>query len=317
MDRLIQLPTYLGAIWIALFASKILRVTYIYTRPSSLPRYHHSHQGKAPWAVVTGASDGIGKGYAWELANRGFNVVLHGRNPAKLDDTVKELREQFANVDFRTVILNASQSGSDLNKNIENIVDSVRDLHITILINNLGSSTRPTGSTYSTFDKDIPDDIDGIINVNARFPAQFTSAILPLLMAHGSPSLIINMGSMAESGSPWLSAYSASKAFDISWSRGLAREMHAEGRDVEVLGIMTAEVTDTSRSRSPATLLKPDSKTFARACLDRVGCGELVVPGYWVHALLKGITDSLPEFLYSHFVTNAVKRQMEATSKKQ
>jgi 17beta-estradiol 17-dehydrogenase / very-long-chain 3-oxoacyl-CoA reductase len=267
--------------------------------------------------VVTGASDGIGKGYARELAHRGFNVVLHGRNPAKLDGVKKELSEEFANVNFRTIIVDASKGGSDRNNQIEAIVDSLKDLHVTILINNVGSSTRSTGPTYSTFDKDVPNDIDSLINVNARFPAQFTSAILPLLMAHHGPSLIINMGSMAEAGSPWLSIYSASKAFGMSWSRSLAREMHAEGRDVEILGIMTGAVTSTSHSKSPASLLRPDSRTYAAASLDRVGCGEYVVPGYWGHALLKAITDSLPDFMFSHFMTTAVKGQMGKEFKQQ
>ncbi|KAK9249033.1 hypothetical protein V1506DRAFT_526774 [Lipomyces tetrasporus] len=73
---------------------------------------------------------------------------------------------------------------------------------------------------------------------------------------------------------------------------------------------MTGEVTSTSRSKSPASLFRPDSRTYAAASLDRVGCGEYVVPGYWSHALLKAINDSLPDFMFSHFMTTAVRRQM-------
>ncbi|KAK9249032.1 hypothetical protein V1506DRAFT_138038 [Lipomyces tetrasporus] len=114
METLIKIPISIGAIWIALFGSKILRVIYIYS-PSSLLRYHHSHRGRAPWAVITGASDGMGKGYAREPAHRGFNVVLHGRNLTNLDSVKKELSEEFANVNFRTIVVDASKSGSDSN----------------------------------------------------------------------------------------------------------------------------------------------------------------------------------------------------------
>ena len=49
---------------------------------------------KGTWAVVTGATDGIGKAIAFELASRGFNIVLVSRNAEKLNATAKEIREK-------------------------------------------------------------------------------------------------------------------------------------------------------------------------------------------------------------------------------
>lgn len=268
--------------------------------------------------MVTGASDGIGRGFARELARRGFNVVLHGRNLAKLESVKNELSKEFGNISFRTIIVDASKSGPDMYKEIEAAVDSLKGLHVTVLINNVGGGRRlSTGGSYSTFDKDKPEDIDGLINVNARFPAQFTSAMLPLLMAHHGPSLIVIMGSMAEAGSPWLSVYSGAKAFDMSWSRSLAREMHGEGRDIEVMGILTAQVTDTTHNTVSRSVFIPDSRTYAAASLDRVGCGEYVVPGYWGHALLNAISDSLPGSLFSQILIKSVQELIEKESKQQ
>ena len=60
----------------------ILDFIWLYfLRPSSVKRYLH---GRAPYAIVTGATDGIGRATAAELVTRGFNLILHGRNEEKM-----------------------------------------------------------------------------------------------------------------------------------------------------------------------------------------------------------------------------------------
>lgn len=81
----------IGAVLTFYLLLKFLRFVYLYTRPSSLKRYHYGHDGSPPWALVTGASDGIGLGFAHELAHRGFNVILHARNATKLEGVNSQL----------------------------------------------------------------------------------------------------------------------------------------------------------------------------------------------------------------------------------
>ena len=87
----------LGVAAVSYTSLKFLRFIYLYTRPSSVERYFY---GDSPWALVTGASDGIGFGIAQELATNGLNVILHGRNPEKLERTKIQLEGEFRNVNF-------------------------------------------------------------------------------------------------------------------------------------------------------------------------------------------------------------------------
>ncbi|KAL8377652.1 hypothetical protein RB595_008374 [Gaeumannomyces hyphopodioides] len=95
-----------------------------FARPSRLSRYlHHGggpvsesgsggddgQQQRPPWALVTGASDGIGKHLAAELADFGFNVVLHGRNPEKLAKVEETLADRFPSREFRVIVADVSR----------------------------------------------------------------------------------------------------------------------------------------------------------------------------------------------------------------
>ena len=92
--------------------------------------------GNNTWAVVTGATDGIGKQYSKELASLGFNVVLVSRSEKKLEAVKSELEKEFPNVQFR--ILAADFSKSLENGFFQHIEKELKELDVSILINNVG-----------------------------------------------------------------------------------------------------------------------------------------------------------------------------------
>jgi len=319
MQVYIPLLTLIGAIWTSFFTWKILRFIWIYCiRRSSISRYHHNHHNSSapPWAIVTGASDGIGKSYAYELAKKNFNIVLHGRNATKLHHVRTELHDEFPHLSFRAIVADASKTGPETLKHIQEMVDSLRDLHVTVLINNVGSGVKRNGCVYTEVQDIDAEDIDHLINLNARFPAQFTRAVVPLLLSHGGPALILTMGSMSEFGMPYLSIYSASKCFDMSFSRAVRREMMAEGRNVEVLGIMTGEVTGVRHDRSKGSLMRPDSKLFAKAALDKVGCGEDVIAAWWLQGIVYAVVSMMPLSLLDKSLATGVREDMDRRAKR-
>lgn len=297
----------LGIIWLSSLILKFATFVRIYTRPCSLPRYHHrSSTGSTPWALVTGASDGIGKGYACELARHGFNLILHGRNQCKLSAVENAILELYPKTQIRFLILDSITCSPSC---IEEAVAELRDLHLTVLINNVGTGTTPCGHVFSNFEDEEPRNIEAMINTNARFPALLTRFVLPLLLSHNKPALILTMGSISGAGTPYLSTYSAAKAFDTAFSKALRREMIAEGRDVEVLAIMTAMVTDTSTSKGGRSWMCPDAGWYARSALARVGCGREVVEGCWAHALVMRFTESIPEGWYTGMLTESIREE--------
>lgn len=96
-------------------------------------------QKSKPWALVTGASDGLGVGWAHELAAEGINVILHGRNSSKLDG-IKSTLEAEHKICVRTLVLDAEKLPTSLEEGAYDefdrlILDTVADIPLTILIN--------------------------------------------------------------------------------------------------------------------------------------------------------------------------------------
>lgn len=107
-----------------------------YLRPSSIRKYLH---GPTPYALVTGATDGIGKGIAAELLRKDFNLILHGRNEQKMKHVIEELRAlvpEKSKADIRYFLADASKSGHDFAA----MVAPFKDLHITLVYHNVGGS---------------------------------------------------------------------------------------------------------------------------------------------------------------------------------
>lgn len=284
---------------------RFLRFIYLYTRPSSIKRYLY---GDNPWALVTGASDGIGLGVAQELATNGFNIILHGRNPEKLERTKIRLHGEHQNVHFRTAVLNASTATS---QQVDEFVASIDGLNLTVLVNNVGG-----GAKIQPLEKNTAEELDFLINVNARFPTQLTRALLPKLTRADGPTLIMNIGSLADSGVPYATVYGGSKAFNMAMSSSLAVEVKTEGKNIEVLAIPVGRVTDVAHSREPASFFTPTARIMARGCVGRVGCGRQVVVGYVGHAMQKFVIDLLPSIVFEMLVVPTMKDRKEKEERK-
>ncbi|KAG4441959.1 hypothetical protein IFR05_002578 [Cadophora sp. M221] len=321
----LKIFTSIGIASTSLLTLKALRFIYIYIRPSSILRYRYPHPitNQAPWALITGSSDGIGKSYAQALASKGFNIILHGRNPTKLETLRQSMQDSYPSLSFRVLVLDASKDSVDANREIQDAVDSLKDLHITVLINNVGGGEKSDGPFMEPYIQYTPRDIDRLLNVNARFPTQITRAVLPLLQGHGGPALIMTMGSMSDFGFPYLGIYSAAKAFDLIFSTALKRELAAESvrqsddgskskreSQIEVLGIMTGGVTEVAWNQTKGNMIRPSAATLAKAALARVGCGKDVVAAYFPHALLWGLPGLMPKWLFERMLVKTSQAEM-------
>lgn len=207
-------------------------------------------------------------------------MIVHGRNPKKLEAVTNDLSKEFPALNFRTAVADATLLGQESKKQIEQLAKELEDVNLKVLVNNIGGPPSTMVPRFKPLDKTTPSENDDMLAMNVGFPTQLTTTLLPMLVKH-QPSLIMTLGSMADYGNPWLSMYSGSKAFLMSWCRALAREMKLEGRDIEVLGLLTGQVTDCAHNKRPATLVMPDARSYARAVVNKVGCGQMVVNGYW------------------------------------
>jgi short-subunit dehydrogenase len=172
------------------------------------------------WALVTGASAGIGAEYARALAREGMSCVLTARRRARLDDLAREI-EQSHGVETRVVTVDLAEP-----KAPETLLAAIADLDIAVLVNNAGFGYA------GRFDKQEADRLRGMIQLNCVAPAVLTNRLLTGMRARGRGAVIV-VGSIAgRQPLPFNGVYGATKAFDLNFGEALWAEMLGSGVDV-------------------------------------------------------------------------------------
>jgi 17beta-estradiol 17-dehydrogenase / very-long-chain 3-oxoacyl-CoA reductase len=159
---------------------------HTYLRRSSLP--HYLHPSTPTWALITGATDGIGLGFAQELCQRGFNVILHGRNPKKLQDAQAQLVREYPLAKTKTVVFDASHPADGLEQRVR---EWIGDTELSVLINNVGGQGGLTSKTYQTLEEStVPttlrseEDLTQSFLVTALFDPSFLRTLARQLNLH-------------------------------------------------------------------------------------------------------------------------------------
>ncbi|XP_053279705.1 very-long-chain 3-oxoacyl-CoA reductase-B [Pleuronectes platessa] len=234
------------------------------------------------WAVVTGATDGIGKAYAEELARRGFGIVLISRSQEKLDEVSKVISSKCG-VETKTIA--ADFSAVDIYPKIE---EGLAGLEIGVLVNNVGISY-----SYPEFFLNVPNldtFIDNMVNINITSVCQMTRLVLPQMVERKKGAILNISSASGMYPVPFLSVYSASKAFVDFFSQGLQAEYKGKGIIIQsVLPFFVA--TKLSKIRR-ATLDKPTPERYVAAELNTVGL-QTQTNGYLPHAILGWVTTAL------------------------
>ncbi|KAI5679310.1 hypothetical protein M9H77_10260 [Catharanthus roseus] len=181
------------------------------------------------WALITGATDGIGKALAFELASRGINVVLVGRNPSKLEDVCNDIKRIHGdNVVLKSVVLDfAKSSGEEI---AEAIKQAVKGLDIGILINNVGLAY-PYAKFFHEVDTEM---VENLLKVNIEAMTWVTSSVLPGMLEKKKGAIInIGSGSSELSSYPLYTVYAACKAFVAMFSKCISLEYKQHGIDIQ------------------------------------------------------------------------------------
>jgi len=230
-----------------------------------------------PWAVVTGATDGLGKAYAEEFAKRGINVVLISRSLFKLQTVAKDIELQYG-VETRVIDVDFT-GGREI---YDKIGQQLRDLDVGVLVNNVGMSY-----VHPEFLSNIPEGGEfctRLMHCNILSVTGMTLLVLPK-MVEKRKGLILNVSSAsAVLPTPLLSMYSSSKAFVEKFSRDLALETQHFG--VTVQCVLPSFVA-TNMTHFKPSLTVPSPKQFVRCSMNTLGL-EVSSPGYWVHKIQIG-----------------------------
>ncbi|XP_034943950.1 very-long-chain 3-oxoacyl-CoA reductase isoform X3 [Chelonus insularis] len=236
-------------------------------------------QGK--WAVITGATDGLGKAFAQILASKGLDIVLVSRSLPKLETVAKEIRDTYG-VDTRIVEADLTEGQPVYAK----IAKTIEELEIGVLVNNAGASyDHPEIFTNVT-----EETIARILQLNVAATTGVARAILPGMMERRK-GVIINISSTAGAiPSPYLSVYAASKAYIDKLSADLAAE--AAPRGVTIQCVLPGPVATKMSKIKRATWMAPTPEKFVESTLKTVGI-ESRTTGYPPHCLIIGIVNGL------------------------
>ncbi|KAI9844450.1 MAG: hypothetical protein M1838_002186 [Thelocarpon superellum] len=240
---------------------------------------------KGSWAVVTGASDGIGKEFAIQLAQKGFNLILISRTESKLQTLAHEIEAKYAGSAVKTKIL-AMDFAKNQDDDYARLKGMVEGLDVAILINNVGKSHDMPVPFILTPKQEMAD----IIMINCMGTLKVTQIVTPG-MTQRRRGLILTMGSMGGLlPTPLLATYSGSKAFLQQWSTALGSELKPHGVQVELV-ISYLVTSAMSKIRRPSALV-PNPRNFVKTVLAKIGCSggaqdlaHTSTP-YWSHALV-------------------------------
>lgn len=221
----------------------------------------------------------------------------------------KELQADWPKRTVDTVVADASKYDDAY----ETVVKKAKSLDgkVTVLVNNVGGQT--TRPRFTALGKCKHEDLDLCLNVNARFPTHLTASLLPLLQEN-SPSLILNTGSLGGLiGSPYLTTYTATKAYIHTFTDSLRYEMLGEGTpEVEVKGFMIGN-TETTGNPGHMPFFTLQAREVAASCLDRVGkAGGAVVFSHWKHALHHMMFTVMPRGIAEREIVKEMRKRVEA-----
>mmetsp|Transcript_7412 Transcript_7412/g.12467 ORF Transcript_7412/g.12467 Transcript_7412/m.12467 type:complete len:323 (+) Transcript_7412:59-1027(+) len=239
------------------------------------------------WAVVTGATDGIGKAMAFELAKKGCNVLLISRAQSKLDDCKAELEAKYPKVTCEVLAIDYSKYDDAAEARIVKAIDN-KD--VGVLVNNVGISYPNT----KYFHELEPINVEQLMTLNVNSTTNMTRLVLPGMVSR-KRGTVVSIGSAAGvSNSPLLSQYGAAKSYIAMFSRAMNEEYKTFNISFQCQVPMF--VTTKLAKLRKTSLFVASPEGYAKAAVAAIGYESLVSP-YWSHALQIWFLTTAPEWL--------------------
>jgi len=250
------------------------------------------------WALVSGASDGIGEGYARALAKRGLNLIILARTKEKLDNIAENIRAIYK-VQVRVIPFDFSVTLSEYQPLFDQLNHEDLKGKITVLVNNVGGSgldaaTHTADSLKLFIDRDYSV-ADSCFQINLRPTLALTKLVASQLRdAKVNRGRIINVSSVAGTlALPHSAPYSGSKAFINAFTRSLVPELSQFGIKIEAHAPGNVY---TRSNRAPMGLTCCEVGVYVDHSLNQFGTGNVVYP-FWPHLLQSFALRFLPEFI--------------------
>ena len=215
------------------------------------------------WAVIAGASEGVGASLADQLAERGLDLVLIARNEKLLNQVATGVRERHG-VEVRPLVQDLTDPDVG-----DRVAEATDGLKVGLLIYNAGAANRTVEFLDDSFENSLKQ-----IKLACIGPVALARHFAPAMRERGRGGIVL-VGSLAcLSGASLLAVYSAVKAFNVNLAEGLWAELRPHGVDVccTPLGMTYTEALQRmGYAYDPETVML--SEDVAREIIDNIGNG--------------------------------------------
>jgi uncharacterized protein len=226
-------------------------------------------QKYGPWALIAGASEGVGAALADQLAERGLDLLLLARNGGLLDQVAAGVRERHG-VQVRTLVADLTAADIDAR-----IAAATEGIDVGLVIYNAGASNRTTPFLDDPLEYSLSQ-----IALACRGPVTLARRFAPAMVDRRRGGIVL-VGSLAcLAGSARLAVYSAVKAFDLNFAEGLWAELQPHGVDVVCTPLgqtWTEALQRMGVTYDPAQIML--AKDAAREIIENIGSGPVFVVG--------------------------------------
>jgi len=192
------------------------------------------------WAVVTGASDGIGRAVAWELARQGYDLVLVARREATLLEIATEIAQTHGRA-CQVIALDLGIGGTS-----EELAARTSGLDVSLIVAAAGF-----GTSGAFVEIPIADEL-AMVDVNCRAVVELVHAFTPRFVAQRSGGFVLLSSLVAFQGVPRAATYAATKAFIQTFAEGLRHELAPHG--IDVLAVAPGPVRSGFAARARMTM---------------------------------------------------------------
>lgn len=247
---------------------------------------HPTEYGK--WAIVTGATSGIGEAFAYELAAKKMNLLIISRSEEKLEKVCSEIVNNY-NVECRYIAHNYEKyPAPEFTQKLEEVCQELTENGgIGVLINNVGVANE----IPELFHALSLTDIDRMVTVNINSTLHMTHVVLPYMLKRKTGCIISVSSASSLHPTPMLAVYSATKSFMAQFSRSIHYEYKEHG--IDVLCLVPYYVISNMFKRGKPTLIAPAAERVAHESLEFLGSRVQVYP-YWMHRVIGTLAQIYP-----------------------
>jgi len=253
---------------------------------------------RSKWALVTGASAGIGVALARELASHGAKLILTARRQDRLDALAAELRAR--GVEVRTIVADLNDPAGPMQ-----IYDATEGagISVDILINNAGLGL------FGAFHTNPVDQELSQVRVNCEAMVRMARLFVPRMVERGRGWVLVTASNASFQPVPYLSTYAATKAFDRFFAVGLAQEVARYGVKVTALcpGATESEFFDVARAEAFKKRGMQSAEEVARLGIAALARGQRTIVPNFSGRFTSILVRFLPVGLITYFVDKAAR----------